>query len=65
MAGANKFAEAMQIVEFCFNSGRHHSEFMSYMANVHERDHFYSVMPGALAQLCTRGNAQMPQLRQL
>jgi hypothetical protein len=65
MAGACRFAEAMQIVEFCFNSVRHHNEFIAYMVNVHERDHFYSVMPSALAQLCTRGNAQMPQLKQL
>ena len=64
-AGARKYADALSLIEFCFNSAQHHIEFMNYIVNVHERENFNRVMPPALAELCTRGNAQLPELKEL
>jgi hypothetical protein len=65
IGGARKYAELLQLVEFCYNSAHHHVEFFNYMVNVHEKIQFDVFMPTALAQLCIKRNVGLPELAQL
>uniref|UniRef100_A0A1I8BQ00 Nuclear receptor domain-containing protein n=1 Tax=Meloidogyne hapla TaxID=6305 RepID=A0A1I8BQ00_MELHA len=65
ISGARRYAELLQLIEFCFNCARYHNLLLNYFAFVRDRGSFHNVMPEALADLCLRTNVKLPELTQL
>nr|CAD2152415.1 unnamed protein product [Meloidogyne enterolobii] len=54
LEGAKRYAELLQLIEFCFNCGNNHSLLLNYMAYVTDPGHFHKSMPDAFVDLCLR-----------
>ncbi|KAL7077844.1 hypothetical protein ACQ4LE_003107 [Meloidogyne hapla] len=51
LPGARRYAECIHLIQTCFHYGYQSSLLFNYLANVHDHDRFYKVMPGALITL--------------